>query len=344
MLSRRSSNIELYRIIVMLAIVAHHFVVNSGLRQSILVNESLSGQSLFYYLFGMWGKTGINCFVLITGYFMCTSEITMQKFLKLYLQVLFYRLIIWGIFIACGRDVFTYGQAFRYILPFYGLDNSFVQCYIALFLFIPFLNILVRNITRRQHLLLVALLLFVHTGMMLIPGGKVVYNYVSWFVALYFMASYIRLYGLYKNNSVAFWGGITAAAVSLAMLSVFWQLYCEKRAYLYVADSPAILAVVVSVCSFMFFKNLPIKYSPIINLIASGTFGVLLIHAHSNAMRQWLWRDVVDVIGHYGSPCQYIYAILVVLIVFVICCAIDIARIYVLEKPLFKYSSDRFTK
>lgn len=25
------------------------------------------------------GKTGINCFVLITGYFMCTSDITVKN-------------------------------------------------------------------------------------------------------------------------------------------------------------------------------------------------------------------------------------------------------------------------
>lgn len=334
--TNRLSNIELFRIFVMLAIVAHHFVVNSGLRSEILANEPFSGQSMFYYLFGMWGKTGINCFVLITGYFMCTSEITMRKFLKLYLQVLLYRLVIWGIFIACGRDAFSFGQAVRYILPFAELDKSFVQCFIAFFLFIPFLNILLRNISKHQHLALISLLLLVHTGMMLIPGGKVVYNYVSWFVTLYFIASYIRLYGLFRNNSVRFWGLATLVGMLVSMLSVVVLMYLGgKHPYLYVSDSPAILAVVTSISTFMFFKNLPIKYTPIINIIASGTFGVLLIHAHSNAMRWWLWRDVVDVMGHYGSEYQYLYTIGVVIAVFTVCCFIDLGRKYLLEKPLF---------
>jgi hypothetical protein len=62
----RNSNLELYRILVMLAIVAHHYVVNSGL-MSLMDADPLNLKSIFLYLVGMWGKTGINCFVLITG-------------------------------------------------------------------------------------------------------------------------------------------------------------------------------------------------------------------------------------------------------------------------------------
>lgn len=82
----RNSNLELYRIIVMLLIVAHHYVVNSGLI-TVMEETPLSARSIFFYLFGAWGKIGINCFVLITGYFMCKSQITLQKFMKLLLEV-----------------------------------------------------------------------------------------------------------------------------------------------------------------------------------------------------------------------------------------------------------------
>lgn len=97
----RNSNLELYRIIVMLLIVAHHYVVNSGLGE-VLQESPLSGRSIFFYLFGAWGKTGINCFVMITGYFMCKSQITLRKFLKLLCEVLFYNIIIYAIF-CCNR-------------------------------------------------------------------------------------------------------------------------------------------------------------------------------------------------------------------------------------------------
>ena len=340
----RSSNIELYRIIVMLFIVAHHYVVNSGLLTDVLNNEAMSVQSVFYSLFGMWGKTGINCFVMITGYFMCKSDITIRKFLKLYLQVLFYHFIIWGIFVATGREAFSYERVFIYLLPFARLEHGFVSCFMAFFLFIPFLNILVRNMSQRQHVLLTALLLFVHTGLYHLPACWGDYNYVTWFITLFFVASYIRLYRLPCNESVSCWGWLTLASVMIAMASVVACMYLHKPRYMFVADSPAIMALVVAVCSFMFFKNLPMQYSRIINLVASTTFGVLLIHAHSKAMRIWLWQEVADVVGHYGAAYQYLYAIAVVVVVFATCSVLDMGRIYLLERPIFTRFIDRVVK
>lgn len=55
---QRNSNLELYRIIVMLLIVAHHYVVNSGMMEE-MAKDPLSSRSIFYYIFGMWGKIGI---------------------------------------------------------------------------------------------------------------------------------------------------------------------------------------------------------------------------------------------------------------------------------------------
>ena len=97
----RESNLELFRIITMILIIAHHYVVNSGLTlaDGPINTNLLSWQSIFLLLFGAWGKTGINCFVLITGYFMCTSRITLKKFIKLLFEVMFYRIIIYLIFL-----------------------------------------------------------------------------------------------------------------------------------------------------------------------------------------------------------------------------------------------------
>ena len=59
---QRESNLELFRIITMLLIVAHHFVVNSGLTadDGPLYSDPFSSHSVFLLLFGAWGKIGIN--------------------------------------------------------------------------------------------------------------------------------------------------------------------------------------------------------------------------------------------------------------------------------------------
>ena len=138
----RRSNLELYRIIVMLLIVAHHYVVNSGLID-VMEENPLSSKSLYLYMIGMWGKTGINCFVLITGYFMCRSHITLRKFLKLFLEIMFYKIVIWAIFVGTGYESFSIKLMLKELSPIVSIDNGFTSCFLVFYLFIPFLNILV---------------------------------------------------------------------------------------------------------------------------------------------------------------------------------------------------------
>lgn len=167
----------------MLSIIAHHYVVNSGIWNEIQAIEPTMN-SLFYYLFGMWGKTGINCFVLITGWFMCTSQITLRKFLKLLLEIEFYKIIIGIIFILVGKEAFSSDWLLG-LLPVRNIKTGFVSSFLLFFLLIPFLNILVRNMTQKQHMLLMALLFFLYTILSTVPVFSVHMNYVSWFCVLY---------------------------------------------------------------------------------------------------------------------------------------------------------------
>ena len=48
----RDTNLELFRIILMIAIIAHHYVVNSGVIE-IMREESLSGKVFFLYFIGL---------------------------------------------------------------------------------------------------------------------------------------------------------------------------------------------------------------------------------------------------------------------------------------------------
>ena len=90
----------------MLLIIAHHYVVNSGISELYDFNN-ITGNMIFLQLFGFAGKIGINCFVFITGYFMIKSQFKFQKLLKLYLEIKFYKLVIYVLFLMTGYEVFS---------------------------------------------------------------------------------------------------------------------------------------------------------------------------------------------------------------------------------------------
>lgn len=338
----RNSNLELYRVIVMLLIVAHHYVVNSGLFE-LMQQNPLSGHSVFLYLFGMWGKTGINCFVLITGYFMCKSSITVRKFLKLLLEVLFYNILIYMIFVISGYESFTITGCMKALFPIRNVKTNFTGCFLLFYLFIPFLTILVKSMTAKQHRFLIYLCLFIYTILGTLPKCHVAMNYVTWFCVLFIIASYISRYGLFKFITHRQWGLLTFLFLGVSMLSVIGLLILPQRlhmAFIYpyrlVADSNVILALLTALCSFMYFKDLKIKQSSFINTLGASTFGVLLIHANSDTMRQWLWRDLLDNVGHYPSDAMVLHAIGSVLVIFFVCIFIDYIRIHTIESRLFQ--------
>jgi len=338
---KRDSSLELFRIMSMLVIVAHHYVANSGLIWTLAPENVLSGRGLFTVIYGWGGKTGINCFILITGYFMCKSNITLKKFLKVIFQIVFYNVIFYIIFALVGYTEFSIGGLCRNVLPIYGIGTSFISSYIVLYLCIPFLNTMLQNISEKMHMLLLILLLSIYTVLPSFFKIDVSSNYVIWFTIIYLCAAYIRLYPKKIFDSRLLWGILTVLCLLLSWISVVADAYSyavtkEPLWYFWVYDSNKALAFLTALCAFLFFKNLHLKYNPVINKIAAATFGVLLIHANNDSMRQWLWVDTLKNKQMLWNKYYLIHAVGSVIVVYIACTLIDLIRIQLIEKPFFK--------
>ena len=317
----------------MLLIVSHHFVVNSGVLDK-AYEDPLSANSIFLFLFGAWGKTGINCFMMITGYFMCKSNITLKKYLKLTCEVLFYDIVIALIFVITGygsiKDII---KAFLLVRV---IDSShFTACFLMFYLLIPFLNILLNHVSRQQHRRLIEILAFLYIFLSTIPKFNVVMNYVSWFSTLYLVAAYIRFYPPKERN----WGLLTIAFVGIAVLSILiclklGDMLNKQIAYNFVSDSNTFLAFAISMCSFMYFKGLKLKQSKLINAIGASTFGVFCIHTNSMTMINWLWKDFLNVSAKYDLSLVKLmaFSIIAVFGIFGVCTIIDRIRVRTIEK------------
>ncbi len=339
-IKKRDSNLELYRIITMLLIIAHHYVGNSGLlSEQAVYSAPLSFRSVFLLLFGAWGKTGINCFVLITGYFMCQSRITARKFVKLLGEVIFYRVVVYLIFSLSGYTPFSISSFILMFIPVTKIEHNFTACFLVFYLCIPFLNVLIHHLTEKQHIRLICLSAFLY--IILGTMHKAAMNYVSWFVVLFFIASYLRMYPKPCFSNGKLWalltlGSMAAAAISVIIGAKLGVMGNRQMHYYFVSDSNTLLAVMAGISSFMLFKNLRIPCSRFINTAAASTFGVLCIHAGGDTMRQWLWRDLLNNIGFYASPYSPLHAFGSVLGIFIVCTIIDMLRIRFVEIPFFK--------
>ena len=326
-------------------IVAHHYVVNSGLVNCIDAQSTLRFQDYFLLLFGWGGKTGIDCFVLITGYFMCTSEITKKKFFKLLGERYFYAVTIWCLFFFTGYEAFSVKGFLKMVFPFFTVADNFTGCFLLFYLLIPFLNKLIHALTEKEHFLLMAWCIGVYVFLPSFAKANVVFNYITWFSILYVIASYIRLYPREWFGNVKVTGLIAGVSLLLSwgiiiVLAMLSRIVGKGvgLCYFFVADSNKVLALMTGVSAFLFFKNLKIGYSKVINTIAASTFGVLLIHANSDTMRRWLWRDICKNVEVYQGGNVIIHAIVSVVVIYAMCTIVDIIRIRLIEQPLIRRS------
>ncbi|SMC40524.1 Surface polysaccharide O-acyltransferase, integral membrane enzyme [Oscillospiraceae bacterium] len=332
---KRQSNIELLRIIAMFSIIAHHYVVNSGINNCLIENPC-SVRTAILIVFGAWGKTSINIFVLITGYFMCQSKLTVKKYLKLIGEFVFYNLILFLIYWRLGCIDFSWSGLLQKCNPIYMVGNSFVPAYFLLLLFVPFLNRFIEIMDQKTHAKLVVLLLGVYSGLGSLSFILFTFNYLSWFVILYILSAYIRKYPNRLLFSGRFVGIKLIGALVIASATLVYEIRHLQHTFFWVSDSNKILALLISVYVFVFFLNINVSYNSIINLFASTTLGVLLIHADSSIMRSYIWDTVYPNSVYYYTKYVYLHAFAKVFLVFVICAIIDIIRIYTVEKLWLK--------
>ena len=205
----RSSNLELLRILAMLGIVASHY---NGLIMPQLM-DSDEPFAHFLLVQSCWGKIGINCFMLISGYFMCEKDATWKKYIKLLAWVYFYIFVIQVPLIIAGEIPNT-AQSWMHIVfnwRVFDMDH-FVTSFLIFYLFIPFVKKFIHTLSKKELERVIILLSVFFIGYYNTPGfgdgmGFMVHPLV-WFTYLFLVAGYLRLYDSpYKHKSLAFWGG-----------------------------------------------------------------------------------------------------------------------------------------
>ncbi|MEE0266247.1 MAG: hypothetical protein UD936_11535 [Acutalibacteraceae bacterium] len=280
---------------------------------------------------------------------MCKANVSAKKFFKLIFEILFYHIVINSIFLISGYTSFSLRSLLDFVVPFRTVDCNFIGTYMLFFLCMPFLNILINNLNEKQHVRLILLSTFIYVFFRTMPLFRVTMNYISWYIVLYFTASYIRLYPKQIFTKTKFWGISTGVCIVFCGLSVVLSAWISTKinrdvSYFFVMDANTLLAYLTGICSFMFFKNIKIKPSKLINTISSTTFGVLLIHANSDTMRIWLWKDTLKNVEMYSSDWVYLHAILSVTIIFIVCSIIELMRIRFIEKPFFVFFNKHYDK
>lgn len=337
-MKQRDSNIELLRLVCMFLIVFQHCIHLCAFPQ--LWDTSIMSVEVCVASVLVGGAyIGVNCFVLISGYY--GIKLKLRSALNIYLICAIYALIGYLIHLYIDNAQVGKGLLYHSIFCISHSKLWFVKCYVGLMLLSPMLNFAIDSMPKKIYQWAIGLLtvLNVYFGFL---WNDTIFNAdgytIANFVYIYMIGGYIRRYveiewcckhrrenvGVYLVTSIL-WSGSTILQryVPMPYDEWFWGY-----------NNPFTLAGAVSF--FMLFVSLPKFHSKPINWLASGTFAVYVVHC-GDYFDGWFKMFVGNfarwIHAEYGVIMTVLCMLLVSVIVLLFICVIDKLR-YAVTKPI----------
>ena len=321
---QRSTNIEILRLLAIFFVVISHFSVHS---QFEFFPNKLSINQLVVQM-GAIGELGVSIFIIISGFFSVSQKQTVKKFITILCEVWLYNVLV-VIAVVLFKGNLGLSEIVKNLVPIYNI-HWFAYVYLFLYILMPYINKFLVSISKTDLQKLLLTLGFFWGVVYTFTGADLNYSYLVWFVYLYMLGAYLRLYGREKPNKkvhvvilsiclIALFS--STLLIDLAGLSLgFFPRYSNL---LYSLHSPLILGSAVAL--FQIFRGTEVGFSKAINTISSTTFAIYLISDHS-LVRPWLWNSLFNNSQYSDSSALFLIGILESIVICMVCSAIDLLR------------------
>lgn len=330
---KRDANLDLLRIISMLLIIFLHSIDHSG----VLEQAEASSNPMYFYVRFSYAlcQVCVNCYVMLSGYYLVNSKFRLQKLAMLWMETVFYSFILKLLFMITGQQTFSIVSLISCFLPIVTGRYWFITIYVGMYLVSPFLNKFIHSMDKREHTMLNICLFTLFSLWASIHPSIAGMNSgggwgLAWFVVLYLAAAWFHLYYTPKHKFVISLGiffliPLLMAAGQMAANAVGIGILQNIISNWFRYDSAPVYFMTIAL--FTAFLNIQVKsdyMSQIICFVAPLTLGVYLIHAHAD-VSPWLWETLAlpKYMDNLSFPAiQLGYTLLI----FLICAVIDALR------------------
>lgn len=279
--SERDYGIDLLRLFAMGLIILHHLLSHGGL---MFAFSDFAPTGMAVHLLNAFARCAVNAYALISGYVMVPSRFRPSRLIALWLQVVFYGVLAVVCLPLMGEAARLKGWLDA-LFPVMRNNYWYFTCYVPVFLLSPFLNTLLKALTKRQTALLSGGLVVLFSLLPTLALGDLFqlndgYHF-GWLMVLYLLGGAIRLHGFgwLKNKAVAAITfvicGLLGWAYRLGMIAIgASKLHELLLAY----TSPTMLLCGLSLLSLFQGFKLPQRICRMIAVLSPLSFGVYLIH------------------------------------------------------------------
>ncbi len=267
--TERKSNIELLRIVSMLAIVMLHIGAASvGLPEPKGNLQAVTGRDVWVLTVEALSIIGVNCFALISGYFGIKAR--WSSFVRLTLLCVVYAVGIYTLLAVSGLVPWSWGEWIESWMVYSHTDLWYVPAYLGLFLLSPFLN----SVDFNKWILAGFIAFNVWCGWLWHGNFNPTGYTVVQLVMMYLIGRYISNHVNVEAGGHRLRYASLAAYLVCTALIVVMALFADSL-FTYAYNSPLVL--VSSVALFLFFASLDFS-SKFVNRLAASAFVVYLVH------------------------------------------------------------------
>lgn len=298
---KRMANLELLRCVAMMMVIALHYLGKGGLLVD-LTGEHLGGAEAAAWLLECFCIVAVNVYMLISGYFLCTSSFKLSRLIQLWLQIWFYSVTFGLIGALTGvleETAFDTHYLLTLIFPVSMGHYWFMTAYLFLYLLLPFVGMAVRGMTKRQLQLSLGLLLFAFCILKSILPVRLEMDAQGydclWYLCVFLTAAYVRRFGIpvleKRGRALLLYVGccLLAFAGTFALRAIYLRTGSLDRMLEMCLNYNHILPFLAALGLFGVFKGLRIegKAAALIVKAAPYTLGVYLLHENLGLRYTW---------------------------------------------------------
>ena len=288
---KRNYGIDLLRIVSMLFVAALHIIGIGGI---ISGSALMSGQFLTAQFLRIAMLCAVNCYALISGYVGFSRRPKLSGLASLWVKAVLYCLLITAWF--SRSHAFGYRTWLNVLLPVTTGQYWYLTAYTGLFVLIPLLNFVLRNMPKKELTLTLCGILLLFCVLPISPLTDAFYLHdgysVLWLAVMYLLGGYLGKYNLLSRISPGLWLAVFFGAVVLAwvprMAVLWWKPHYWYDAYgniLIEYNSPSILLAAVAMLAVFSRLRLSEWSETCIARLSPCSFGVYLLHAHPLVFR-----------------------------------------------------------
>ena len=304
---KRNASFELLRIVAMLMILVLHY--NSQAEVLLQIGVPASGVKIYASIIEAVCITGLNTYVLLSGFFLSKGKIRPSRIIQLILQVYFYTILVSAVMMLVGSYSIQSGESLyklvQYLFPISSEHYWFVTAYILMYVLAPVMNAAAESLTQKQFgAVIMGMLVWFSFVKSFVPVMFVTdhfgYDY-GWFIVLYLIAAYIRKYDVaFLNNAKKSLAVFLISVSIIAAMSIgLYYINLYRGGFNYYAEVPIHLNFIFTLTGslglfsfFRYYRMRETKFADVVRFVAPFTFGVYLLHMHLEIRGRWvLWFE-----------------------------------------------------